>query len=139
MIVGHGVDITEVARIRDMVTKHGDRFLSRVFTAAERAYAQDSAKRSTERLAVRFAAKEAALKALGTGWSSGIAWTDIEVVSMPSGQPTLRVTGRAAAIAADSGIASWLVSLSHTESHAVASVIAQGRYDPPSVRSPKLS
>ena len=121
--VAHGIDLVEIDRISRMIADHGDRFLERVFTDAERAYAADSDKRRDERLAARFAAKEAALKAIGTGWRSGISWTDIEVVSTPSGAPELRVAGQAAVIAGQRGIGSWLVSLSHTEHAAIASVI----------------
>jgi holo-[acyl-carrier protein] synthase len=121
-MIAHGVDIVEVQRIASMIERHGQQFLDRVFTAGEQAYARDSRRRD-EHLAARFAAKEAALKALGTGWRSGIAWTDVEVVPLPSGQPTLRVHGRAAEIAAELGISSWSLSLSHTSSMAVASVI----------------
>ena len=113
-------------RIGQMLERHGDRFLERCYTEAERAYADASAKRRDEHLAARFAAKEAALKAIGTGWRNGIAWTDIEVVRLPSGAPTLKVTGMAAQIAAELGVSGWLVSLSHTDTHAAASVIAIG-------------
>jgi holo-[acyl-carrier protein] synthase len=123
-IVGHGIDLVEVDRISQMIARHGDHFLLRVFTEAERGYAHASAKRRDEHLAARFAAKEAALKALGTGWRSGIAWTDIEVVRDASGKPTLRIHQEAARIADAQGITAWHVSLSHTESHAIASVIA---------------
>ncbi len=123
MILGHGVDLVQVARIQASIDRHGERFLDRVFTGAEQAYAAGS-KRRVEHLAARFAAKEAALKALGTGWRSGIAWTDVEVVSQPSGAPALRITGRAAEIAAKRGITAWHISLSHTDQQALASVIA---------------
>jgi holo-[acyl-carrier protein] synthase len=122
-ILGHGIDIVSVARIGEMLERHGQHFLNRCFTHAEQGYAL-AAKRRDEHLAGRFAAKEAALKALGTGWRHGIAWTDVEVVRLPSGQPTLRVSGQAGEIARQSGIGSWLVSISHTDQHAVASVIA---------------
>lgn len=122
-IVGHGIDIVEVARVAEMCREHGQRFLDRCFTVAEQAYASDR-KRRDEHLAGRFAAKEAILKALGTGWRDGIAWTDVEVVLMPSGQPTAVLRGRAAEIAAGLGAAEWSVSISHTETHAVASAIA---------------
>ena len=122
-VLAHGIDLVEVARIGRMVTDHGDSFLTRCFTDSERAYAGDR-KRRDEHLAARFAAKEAVLKALGTGWANGIAWTDVEVVLLPSGQPTISLDGRAAEIAQSHGITRWLVSLSHTETHALASVIA---------------
>ncbi len=128
-IVGVGVDLVEVARIERSLVEHGDRFLERCFTPGESAYAGDSRRRS-EHLAARFAAKEAALKALGTGWRDGIAWTDVEVTNDPAGRPSLKVEGEAARIAATLGVRSWWVSLSHTPSHAVATVIAVGDQSP---------
>lgn len=124
-MISHGVDITEVPRIADMIARHGDAFWSRCFTADERAYCEQNAKRTAEHAAARFAAKEAALKCLGTGWRDGIAWTDLEVRREPSGRPTLRVTGEAACVAAQLGIARWHISLSHTADLAIASVIAE--------------
>lgn len=124
-IIGHGVDIVPVARIARSLEEHGDRFLTRVFTPAEAAYAASSRRRD-EHLAGRFAAKEAAMKALGTGWRSGVAWTDFEVVVEPSGRPLLRVTGEAARLAREQGVAEWLVSISHTDDTALASVIVTG-------------
>ena len=123
-ILGHGIDLVEIARIGEMVRRHGDHFLDRCFTAAERAYAEASAKRRDEHLAARFAAKEAVLKALGTGWRQGIAWTDVEVVREPSGQPTVRLSGEAARVADAMGVTQWMLSLSHTDTHAMASAIA---------------
>ena len=125
-VIGHGVDLVEVARIAGMVRAHRERFLDRVFTPREQAYAAARPKREGEHLAVRFAAKEAALKALGTGWSRGIAWTEIEVIHASGGQPELIVTGQAASIADSAGITGWVISLSHTETQAMASVIATG-------------
>lgn len=124
-LIGHGIDIIEISRIAGMRADHPDRFLERCFSPGERAYAESS-RRCDEHLAGRFAAKEAAMKALGTGWRSGIAWTDIEVVLLPSGRPTLRLHGKAAEIAGELGITSWSVSLSHAEDYAVASVLAMG-------------
>lgn len=121
----HGIDLTEVSRIGAMVAEHGDKFLERCFTQRERAYAGDRNRRD-EHLAARFAAKEAVLKALGTGWAQGIAWTDVEVVLLPSGQPTLALSGKAAELAKQLGISRWVISLSHTESLAIASVIGTG-------------
>lgn len=125
-ILGHGIDLVAVARIAQMVDRHGERFLERCFTPRERGYADASPRRRAERLAVRFAAKEAVLKALGTGWRNGIAWTDIEVVNLPSGQPTVKLCGKAGEIARDQGIETWMMSLSHTDTHAMASAIALG-------------
>ncbi|MBI1368081.1 MAG: holo-[acyl-carrier-protein] synthase [Planctomycetes bacterium] len=126
VVIGHGIDLTETARIAEMVRKHGERFLERCFTEAERAYAAGSTKREHEHLAARFAAKEAVLKALGTGWRDGIAWTDIEIVREPSGRPMVKLSGMAATVAAGLGIRAWHVSLSHTHTHAMASAIACG-------------
>lgn len=95
-IVGHGIDAAEVARIGAMIDRHGERFLSRCFTAGERAYA-DASKRRVEHYAARFAAKEAILKCLGTGWSRGVAWTDAEVVREPSGKPGVALARRGGA------------------------------------------
>ena len=86
-LIGHGIDIVETARIRQLVEEHGQHFLDRCFTAAEQAYCARNQKRYYEHLAGRFAAKEAVLKVLGTGWRGGISWTDIEVVKEESGQP----------------------------------------------------
>lgn len=98
MIIGIGSDVLDIRRIERTIARHGDRFLDRVFTPAERARAE----RRTERIraatyAKRFAAKEAASKALGTGFRAGVFWRDLGVVNLPSGQPTLRMTGGAAA------------------------------------------
>jgi holo-[acyl-carrier protein] synthase len=128
-IIGHGVDIVAIARIGAMLEEHGDRFVERCFTEAERRYAESGARRRAERYAARFACKEAVLKALGTGLRSGIAWTDIEIVNEPSGRPQLRLSGRCAELAAEHGIVRWSVSLSHAGEpggFAVASVIASG-------------
>lgn len=126
-ILGHGIDIVETARIRKLVDEHGERFLDRVFTVAEQAYSARSPKRYYEHLAGRFAAKEAVLKVLGTGWRGGIAWTDIEVVKELSGQPKIVLTGECQRIAAELGITRWHVSISHIETHATASAIGMRR------------
>ncbi len=122
-IVGHGIDIVETARIQKLVEHHGEHFLDRVFTRAEQAYCAQSPKRYFEHLAGRFAAKEAVLKVLGTGWRGGIAWTDIEVVRELTGQPRISLTGECLRVATDIGIARWHVSISHIETHATASAI----------------
>lgn len=124
-ILGHGIDLTEVDRIDEMLAEHGDRFVQRCFTPREIADAGDGPRR-VEHLAARFAAKEAALKALGTGWAQGVGWTDVAVHRAESGKPELVITGRAAVVAAERGITRWHVSLTHTKDHAVASVIAEG-------------
>jgi len=122
----HGVDLVDCARLARSLDRFGDRFLERVFTEGERAYADSSAKRRVEHLAARFAAKEAVLKALGTGWRSGIAWTDVEVVREASGRPTVRLHGQAARAAGSLGVEAWVLSLSHTPTMAIASVIGVG-------------
>lgn len=125
MILGHGVDLAEVARIRRSVDRYGDRFLERVFTEAEREYAGDGPRRF-ERLAARFAAKEAVFKALGTGWAEGAGWTDIEAIREPSGKPMLVLHGKAHDMARAMGVKWWHLSLTHTKTMAMASVIAEG-------------
>ena len=123
--VAHGIDIVEIARIAQMEQEHGPRFLERCFTPDERDYAGEHRRRA-EHLAARFAAKEAVMKALGTGLSEGISWTDISVSRSATGAPQVVLTGRAAEIATAQGITSWLISLSHTGTLAMASVIGLG-------------
>lgn len=122
-ILGHGIDLIEVARVERMLADHEARFLSRCFTAGEQNYCAANPARRAEHLAGRFAAKEAVLKVLGTGWSGGIAWTDVEVVREPSGKPVVRLHGKAAAVAAKLGVGPILLSISHTGTHATASAI----------------
>jgi len=123
-VLGHGVDLIDVARIERMLIEHGDRFREKVFTETERAYAEAGGRRRGERYAARFAAKEAAFKALGTGWRSGIAWTDAEVAHGADGAPTLRVHGEFARIAGERGVTRWHLSITHTDTLAMASVLA---------------
>ncbi|MEO0477146.1 MAG: holo-ACP synthase [Planctomycetota bacterium] len=125
-ILGHGIDLVDTPRIERLLGEHEQRFLDRVFTAGERAYCDGGGKMRTQRYAARFAAKEAVLKVLGTGWSGGIAWTDVEVVKEATGQPRVRLHGEAASIADRLGITAWHISLSHLEGHALASVIGEG-------------
>jgi holo-[acyl-carrier protein] synthase len=122
-IVGHGIDIIETDRMRQSVEEHGQRFLDRVFTRPEQDYCARNQKRYFEHLAGRFAAKEAVLKVLGTGWRGGIAWTDVEILPEPSGQPRIVLCGECERIARQRGITRWLVSISHIETHATASAI----------------
>jgi holo-[acyl-carrier protein] synthase len=122
-IVGHGIDIVETARIRALVEDHGQHFLDRCFTPAEQQYCSRSVKRYFEHLAGRFAAKEAVLKVLSTGWRGKIAWTDMEILNEPSGQPRLTLTGECLRIATEQHIARWMISISHIETHATASAI----------------
>src|SRR5271167_1820648 len=99
MIVGTGIDIAEVPRIRKSIARFGDRFLRRIYTEGEIRYCESKANR-VERYAARFAAKEAAMKALGTGWNHGVRWCDIEVTRQPGGRPTLTFHGKAGEILA---------------------------------------
>src|SRR6202522_4845658 len=103
MILGTGVDLAEVHRIRASVDRFGDRFVRRIYTAAEIAYVERKANRY-ERYAARFAAKEAGMKAIGTGWKRGVTWLDFEVANLPSGKPTLRLHGMAAQFADRLGV-----------------------------------
>lgn len=124
MIVGTGVDIVEVPRVAAAIARFGKRFLERIFTDAEIRYCQ-SRRNSTERFAARFAAKEAALKALGTGWGRGVAWREVEVRREPGGRPTVHFSGRAAEFAARLGMKQASLSLSHTAEQAIAQVILE--------------
>jgi len=124
MIVGSGIDIAEVPRIAEVIQRHGQRFLHRVFTEGEIAYCDSKANR-IERYAARFAAKEAGMKALGTGWNHGVRWRDVEVCRQPGGRPTLAFHGRAAEFAAKLGTKNVALSLSHTAEQAIAQVILE--------------
>lgn len=124
MIVGMGIDITEVERLEEAVSRHGRRFLERVFTPGEIAYCERH-KNRFERYAARFAAKEAAMKALGTGWRHGIRWLDLEVVNLPGGKPTLRLAGVAARFASQMGATNIVLSMTHTACQAMAQVILE--------------
>jgi len=125
-IIGHGIDIVETSRIAGLVREHGQRFLDRCFTPAEQAYCAANIKRQVEHLAGRFAAKEAVLKVLGTGWSGGISWTDVEILRDASGRPRIALSGECQRIAEKLGIRTWHVSISHIGTHATASAIAEG-------------
>ena len=124
MIVGTGIDIAEVARIRQVIARHGQRFLQRVFTEGEIKYCESKANR-IERYAARFAAKEAGMKAIGTGWNHGVRWRDIEVARVPGGRPTLLLHGKAAEFAARLGATNIALSLTHTAEQAMAQVILE--------------
>lgn len=124
MIVGMGVDIIEVPRVRAAIERFGERFLRRLFTPGEIRYCESKANKY-ERFAARFAAKEAALKAIGTGLSRGISWQDVEVVREPSGRPTLAFTGKAAEFAKRLGSQRASISITHTELVAFAQVILE--------------
>ncbi|HZB87788.1 MAG TPA: holo-ACP synthase [Terracidiphilus sp.] len=124
MIVGSGIDVVEIERIRHSVERYGQRFLDRVYTRAEQAYCLRK-RNAAESLAARFAAKEAGAKALGTGISRGVNWLEIEVHRAPGGRPTLEFHGRAAEIARALGTARAALSLTHTAQLAVASVVLE--------------
>jgi holo-[acyl-carrier protein] synthase len=113
MIVGTGIDIAEVPRIRRSMERFGERFLRRIYTPGEIRYCDSKANR-VERYAARFAAKEAAMKALGTGWSHGVRWRDCEVVRLPGGRPAIAFHGKAGEVAAGMQVKNAALSLSHT-------------------------
>jgi len=122
MIVGLGVDIAEIDRIEAAIGRHGQAFLDRIFTPGEIAYCERH-KKKFERYAARFAAKEATMKALGTGWRNGVRWVDLEVVREPSGKPTMQLHGRARQIADALGVKHISLSQTHSGNTAFAQVI----------------
>jgi holo-[acyl-carrier protein] synthase len=124
MIIGTGIDVVEVERIAAALERFGQRFQRRIFTPAEMRYC-DSKRNRAERYAARFAAKEAAVKALGTGWSQGVAWREVEVRREPGGRPTLHFTGVAAQHAQRLGMKRAALSLTHTKEQAMAQVILE--------------
>lgn len=124
MIVGTGVDLCEVDRIKLAMERHGRRFAERVYTAREIEYCERKANKF-ERFAARFAAKEAGMKALGTGWRGGIRWRDFEVTNLRSGRPTLAFHGRAAEIVEKMGVKNIALSMTHTAVQAMAQVILE--------------
>ena len=124
MIVGCGVDMIEIARIAETIARYGDRFCRRVYLPREILYCRRK-RNAAESFAARFAAKEAAAKALGTGIQAGVGWQDIEVVRALSGQPSLVFHGRAATIARNLGANHAVISLTHTRTHALAQVLLE--------------
>ncbi len=124
MILGTGIDLAEVPRIKAAIERNGERFLRRIYTASEIAYVEKKANRY-ERYAARFAAKEAGMKAIGTGWRRGVTFQDFEVANLPSGRPTLRLHGRAAEIAAEMGVKNIALSLTHTTENGMAFVVLE--------------
>jgi holo-[acyl-carrier protein] synthase len=124
VIVGTGVDLAEVPRIRASIERFGARFIERIYTPAEIAYVERKANRY-ERYAARFAAKEAGMKAIGTGWKRGVRWRDFEVANLPSGKPTLRLHGVAAQVAEKLGARTVSLSLTHTAELGMAHVILE--------------
>jgi len=124
VIVGIGLDLAEVDRIRAAIERHGRRFVERIYTPAEIAYVERKQNRY-ERYAARFAAKEAGMKAIGTGWKRGVRWQDFEVVNLPSGRPTLQFHGVAAQVAGGLGVRDTVLSLTHTATQGMAIVILE--------------
>ncbi|MHC5178955.1 MAG: holo-ACP synthase [Planctomycetota bacterium] len=122
-IIAHGIDLVDFERIEEMLEKHPQRFAKRVYTPAEMADA-DAQVRRIEKLAGRFAAKEAVMKLIGTGWRDGIAWTDIEVVNNSLGQPVVNISGRVKELADEKGIEQITLSITHTANFAIASAVA---------------
>jgi holo-[acyl-carrier protein] synthase len=122
LIVGLGLDISEIDRIEAALTRHGAAILQRLYTAQEIAYCE-SHKNKFERYAGRFAAKEAGMKALGTGWRRGVRWRDLEVVRQPSGKPTLQLAGVALQIANGLGVKNISLTITHSGNLALAEVI----------------
>jgi holo-[acyl-carrier protein] synthase len=124
MIAGIGVDLCEVERMEAAIARHGERLLARLYTPAERRYCESKPNRM-ERFAGRFAAKEAAMKAIGTGWSRGVGWRDFEVTRATSGQPIIVFHGEAHRIAQAMGVTRALVSITHVRSLAMAQVVLE--------------
>ncbi len=122
-VIALGLDLVEVARIRDLLERHGERFKERTFSAGERAYCDKNADPAIH-YAARFAAKEAVAKALGTGFADGVSWSDIEVLRADNGQPSVALHAGAAQRAAELGIGHLLLTLTHTRDTAAASVVA---------------
>ena len=121
-IVGIGLDLVKIERIRTLADRWQERFLARLYTEAERRYCFDRASPYAS-LAGRFAAKEAVLKAIGTGWSAGISWQDIQVLNDGRGKPVAHVQGRAGALLQEAGVTDIHISLSHDADYAIAQVV----------------
>ena len=127
-IIGIGTDITECLRIARMIERHGELFINRVYTPEEIRYCQNRAQ-ATQHFTGRWAAKEAVMKALGTGWRRGISWRDIEVRNEASGKPVVAVRGGVKDVVEQLGITKLLVSISHCRTHATAYAVAVGEKD----------
>lgn len=123
MIIGLGTDIVEIVRIGKMIERHGELFLNRVFTEDEVRYCQRR-RESYQHFAGRWAAKEAVMKTLGTGWTRGVGWQDIEVCSAKSGRPTINIRGQAREFADKLGIDDVLITISHCRLYATATAVA---------------
>ena len=125
MIVGSGVDLAEVPRIRKAIERFGERFINRIYTPREIEYVERRGASRFERFAARFAAKEAGMKAIGTGWRHGVRWLDFEVANLPSGKPTLLFHGVAAKFAERLGVRNVSLSITHTAETGMAIVIIE--------------
>ncbi len=125
MIVGSGVDLAEVPRIRKAIERFGERFIGRIYTPREIEYIERRGAGRFERFAARFAAKEAGMKAIGTGWRHGVRWVDFEVANLPSGKPTLLFHGVAAEFAERLGVRNVSLSITHTAETGMAIVIIE--------------
>jgi holo-[acyl-carrier protein] synthase len=135
MIIGLGTDIVEIDRVRGMIERHGDSFLQRCFTPEEISYA-DKHRDAAVRFAGRWAAKEAVVKVLGTGFVKGITFHDIEVLPLDSGQPRIQLTGGAGSIASEMGIAHVLITISHAKLYATATAVGVAAISGPSYLTP---
>ncbi len=124
MTIGIGVDLISVERIQKAMERSGERFKNRVFTTIEQAYCE-AMKLKYQHYAARFAAKEAVMKSFGIGWSKGVAWTDIEVINLDSGQPTIKLHGRVAEIAREKNASIVHVTISHQGGYAIATAVAE--------------
>jgi holo-[acyl-carrier protein] synthase len=127
-LVAHGLDLVACKRIEQALREHGDRLLDRLLTDAEKEYVAGK-RNPVPHLAGRFAAKEAVFKAIGTGWRGGICWTDVEILNDAAGQPTCKLAGQVARVAAKLGIEQMLVSITHTDDFAAATALALGPAD----------
>ena len=128
-VLGIGTDIAECLRIARMVERHGELFINRVYTASEIAYCQ-SRRQATQHFTGRWAAKEAVLKALGTGWVRGITWRDVEITNQPNGRPGVTLRGGAKEVAEKLAIQEIHITISHCRTHATAFAIATGDRQP---------
>ena len=125
MLIGTGVDLIEIERIAHSIERYGERFLRRIYTDHEIAYCTRK-RSSAESFAARFAAKEAGAKALGTGISRGVTWIEFEITRQPGGRPVLELRGRAALLAKELGVKTISLSLTHTGTLAMATVMMEG-------------
>lgn len=126
MVIGIGIDIQEISRIERAIERGEDAFLKKTFTENEIDYCIKQ-KRSGQHFAGRFCAKEALFKALGTGWSQGVKWTDADVTKQSSGCPEIILSGKAAELAEQAGVEKIWLSLSHSDGYAAATVVLEGR------------